>query len=52
MRRRAEQLYEQLDALMKIRHQARRELLTESKKHAASSFSDRSPCWAQSASRS
>jgi len=35
VRRRAEQLYEQLDALMKIRRQARRELLTESKKHAA-----------------
>jgi hypothetical protein len=35
VRRRAEQLYEQLDALMEIRRQARRELLTESKKHAA-----------------
>jgi len=35
VRRRAEQLYEQLDALMKIHRQARRELLTESKKHAA-----------------
>jgi transposase len=35
VRRRAEQLYEQLDALMKIRRQARQELLTESKKHAA-----------------
>jgi transposase len=35
VRRRAEQLYEQLDALMKIRREARRELLTESKKHAA-----------------
>jgi hypothetical protein len=35
VRRRAEQLYQQLDALMKIRREARRELLTESKKHAA-----------------
>jgi transposase len=35
VRRRAEQLYQQLDALMKIRREARRELLTESKKHSA-----------------
>jgi transposase len=35
VRRRAEQLYQQLDALMKIRREARRELLMESKKHAA-----------------
>jgi hypothetical protein len=31
--RRAEQLYQQLDALVPIRRQARRELLTESQKH-------------------
>jgi transposase len=35
VRRRAEQLYEQLDALMEMRPQARRDLLTESKRHAA-----------------
>jgi hypothetical protein len=35
VRRRAEQLYQQLDALMKMRREARRELLTESKKHSA-----------------
>jgi hypothetical protein len=35
VRRRAEQLYQQLDALSEIRKQARRELLAESKKHAA-----------------
>ena len=35
VRRRAEQLYQQLDALLKIRRKARWELLTESKKHAA-----------------
>src|SRR5580698_7185665 len=35
VRRRAEQLYQQLDALMKIRREARRELLTESRKHSA-----------------
>ena len=35
VRRRAEQLYQQLDALMKIRREARRELLMESKKHSA-----------------
>jgi transposase len=33
--RRAEQLYQQLDALVQIRRQARRELLTESQKHPA-----------------
>src|SRR5690242_10540133 len=33
-RRRAEQLYEQLDLLQHLRQQARRELLTESRKHA------------------
>jgi transposase len=35
VRRRAEQLYQQLDSLMPIRRQARRELLTESQKHPA-----------------
>jgi transposase len=35
VRRRAEQLYQQLDALVPIRRQARRELLTESQKHPA-----------------
>jgi transposase len=35
VRRRAEQLYQQLDALGPIRRQARRELLTESQKHPA-----------------
>ncbi len=33
-RRRAEQLYQQLDMLQHLRQQARRELLTESRKHA------------------
>ena len=33
VRRRAEQLYQQLDSLMQLRRQARRELLTESQKH-------------------
>src|SRR3974390_1610589 len=33
-RRRAEQLYQQLDLLQHLRQQARRELLTESRKHA------------------
>jgi transposase len=35
VRRRAEQLYQQLDSLAQIRRQTRRELLTESKKHSA-----------------
>jgi len=35
VRRRAEQLYQQLDALVKIRREVRRELLTESQKHPA-----------------
>ena len=35
VRRRAEQLYLQLDGLVQIRRQARRELLTESQKHPA-----------------
>jgi len=35
VRRRAEQLYQQLDSLVPIRRQARRELLTESQKHPA-----------------
>jgi len=35
VRRRAEQLYQQLDGLVQIRRQARRELLTESQKHPA-----------------
>jgi transposase len=34
VRRRAEQLYEHLDVLQKLRQQARRELLAESRKHA------------------
>ncbi len=33
-RRRAEQLYQQLDLLQHLRQQARRELLAESRKHA------------------
>src|SRR5262250_2245037 len=33
-RRRAEQLYQQLDMLQHLRHQARRELLAESRKHS------------------
>jgi transposase len=36
VRRRAEQLYQQLDILVSIRRLARQELLTESRKHAAS----------------
>src|SRR6266566_9343155 len=35
VRRRAEQLYQQLDALVQIRREARRELLRESRKHPA-----------------
>jgi len=35
VRRRAERLYQQLDGLVQIRRQARRELLTESQKHSA-----------------
>jgi len=35
VRRRAEQLYQQLDALVPIRREARRELLAESQKHPA-----------------
>jgi len=35
VRRRAEQLYQQLDSLVEIRSQARRELLRESQKHPA-----------------
>src|ERR1700676_3677451 len=35
VRRRAEQYYQQLDGLVQIRREARRELLTESKKHSA-----------------
>lgn len=35
VRRRAEQLYQQLDGLVQIRQQARRELLRESQKHPA-----------------
>ncbi len=38
VRRRAEQLYQQLDSLMQIRGQARREMLAESRKHAASQW--------------
>ena len=37
-RRRAERLYEQLDALQRLRKQARRDLLQESGKHAATSW--------------
>ena len=36
-RRRAEQLYQQLDMLQQLRQQARRELLLESRRHAATS---------------
>src|ERR1700731_2622248 len=36
VRRRAELLYEQLDSLVQIRGQARREMLAESRKHPAS----------------
>jgi len=35
VRRRADQLYQQLDMLLQIRREARRELLTESRKHPA-----------------
>src|ERR1700688_3362462 len=35
VRRRAEQMYQQLDALAQIRREVRRELLTESRKHPA-----------------
>ena len=35
VRRRAEQLYQQLDALVQMRREARRELLTESQRHPA-----------------
>lgn len=36
VRRRAEQLYQQLDVLVRIRREARRELVAESQKHSAS----------------
>ena len=38
VRRRAERLYQQLDALRPLRQEARQELLAESRKHAASSL--------------
>jgi transposase len=38
VRRRAELLYEQLDSLVQIRSQVRREMLAESRKHAASQW--------------
>jgi transposase len=41
VRRRAERLYQQLDMLQHLRQQARRELLTESRKHAITPSSDK-----------
>jgi len=43
VRRRAEQMYRQLDALAGIRREARRELLTESRKHPANKLLQQIP---------
>jgi transposase len=43
VRRRAEQLYQQLDKLVEIRREARRELLRESRKHPAREFLSQIP---------
>ena len=43
VRRRAEQLYQQLDILLQIRREARRELLRESRKHPAHEFLSQIP---------
>jgi len=43
VRRRAEQLYQQLDNLVQIRREARQELLRESRKHPASQFLSQIP---------
>ena len=44
VRRRAEQLYQQLDMLQHLRQQARRELLVESRKHAITAKLRQIPC--------
>src|SRR2546425_3331369 len=44
-RRRAEQLYQQLDMLQHLRQQARRELLAESRKHTITANCGRFPPW-------
>ena len=44
VRRRAERLYQQLDMLQPLRQQARRELLTESRKHAVTARLRQIPC--------
>ena len=48
VRRRAEYLYQQLDTLVQIRREARRELLTESRKYPAHECSSKSPGSVQS----
>jgi hypothetical protein len=44
IRRRAEQLYQQLDMLQHLRPQARRELLAESRKHTITAKLRQIPC--------
>jgi hypothetical protein len=44
VRRRAEQLYQQLDALRSLRQDARQELLAESRKHPAAGLLQQIPC--------
>ncbi len=44
VRRRAEQLYQHLDVLQGLRQQARRELLTESRKHTITTRQRQIPC--------
>jgi hypothetical protein len=45
VRRRAEQLYQHLDVLQQLRQQVRRELLAESRKHAATAKLRQVPYW-------
>jgi transposase len=45
VRRRAEQLYQQLDMLQRLRQQSRRELLAESRKHPITAKLRRIPSW-------
>jgi hypothetical protein len=50
VRRRAEQTYQQLDFLMGIRKETRKELLAESRKHPARELLEQIPGWARSGS--
>jgi len=44
VRRRAEHIYQQLDALQTLRHQVRQDLLTESRRHSATNLLRQIPC--------